>query len=213
MLSFNCPLWAFQMTDRVQTNFIVFITKFGTEIRCFKMFQDSKKVFMKSWIKPDFHFLKKLYEFFDGWICKVFCLIVMISFFHVLNIVFNMNLFIWNRSDHGNAHNQRWNTNMLFGSFLWKLHAFKHMSYLENYSFPSKILPISRILIEFPIGIRQKKPTSDFGPFLKKSEGYSLSVFSILTRFLRVQKVISDSPDFRYASWWESPVSKKPKYF
>ena len=100
--------------------FFIIKTKFRTGIWCSKMIQDLKDVFMESWMKTNFHFWKTFADFPVDGSEKYFFVLFWFLFFLILNIVFNMNLFIWNRSDHWHAHNQRLKMSMFFKSFYEK---------------------------------------------------------------------------------------------
>ena len=97
------------------------------------MFQDdprSAKWFHRVLNEDQFSFLKNFCFFSGGWFQKVFFCIVLISLFLVVNIVSNMNLFIWNRSDNWHAHNQRLKISLSFESFSWKITSCKHQPQL-----------------------------------------------------------------------------------
>ena len=85
---------------------------------------------MKPWIKTNFHFLKTFAGFSADGSKKYIFVLFWFFFFLLVNIVFNMNFFIWNRSDHWHAHNQRLKIPMFFSNFLWKILSFKHQPQL-----------------------------------------------------------------------------------
>ena len=106
--------------------FFMIKTKFRAGIWCSKMIQDLQNVFIKSWMKTNFHFLKTFTDLLADGSKKYIFVLFWFLFFLLVNIVFNMNFFIWNRSDPWYAHNQRLKIPMFFRNFFLKVPSCKH---------------------------------------------------------------------------------------